>query len=88
MSTVAIRMVGVALAMLLLPAPAWAGKVVTGDGPTLEAAMEAATRNVEEAARVAKRCVSEYPRPDTCVQLADGRFRCRGVRANQKGSCK
>lgn len=74
-------------ALLALSAPVHAGVVVTGDGATLDEAMANATRNVEAAAKAARRCVSTYPRPDTCVQLADGRFRCRGVRAKHKGSC-
>jgi len=74
-------------ALVALSAPAYAGKVVTGDGATLEEAMANATRNVEAEAKAARRCVSTYPRPDTCVQLQDGRFRCRGVRAKHKGSC-
>jgi uncharacterized protein (UPF0333 family) len=75
------------VSLLALSAPAYAGTVVTGDGATLEEAMATATRNVEAAAKAAKRCVSEYPRLDTCVQLKNGTFRCRGVRANHKGSC-
>lgn len=73
--------------LLALSLPAYAGVVVTGDGATLEDAMAAATRNVEAAAKAAKRCVSTYPKLDTCVQLENGMFRCRGVRAKHKGSC-
>lgn len=65
-----------------------AGKVVKGEGRTLEEAMEAATRNVEADARAAKRCVSEYPKTSTCSRVTEDKFVCQGVRANHKGSCK
>lgn len=65
---------------------ALAGKVIYAEGEDLPSAIAAATKAVEAAAR--KTCVSTYPSADTCEQLADGRWRCYGVKANNKGSCK
>lgn len=71
----------------LAGAIAHAGTPVYGEGKDLDEAMEAATRNVQDAAKKAKRCVSEYPSANKCTKTASG-WRCHGVRANQKGSCK
>ena len=68
--------------------PALAGTKVYGEGKTVDEAMAKATQHVEDAAKKAKRCVSSYPKLDTCEKLPNGNFRCHGVRANQKGSCK
>jgi uncharacterized protein (UPF0333 family) len=75
------------VALAALSSLAYAGTEVAGTGKTLEEAMAAATANVEAAAKKAKRCVSKYPSLDTCTQLEDGTYRCKGVRANQRGSC-
>lgn len=69
-------------------AHAYAGVVVTATGKDLESAMDAARVAVEEAAKSANRCVSEYPRAEKCRQLSNGDWECSGVRAKHKGSCK
>ncbi|MDA0697459.1 MAG: hypothetical protein O2793_13760 [Proteobacteria bacterium] len=66
----------------------YAGTKVYGDGKTIEEAMENTKKNVEEAAKKAKRCVSQYPNIDNCSKLENGDYRCVGIRSNQKGSCK
>lgn len=68
--------------------PSSAGTLVTARGATLEEAMDNTSAAVEEAARKAKRCVSEYPKAEKCKQLPDGTWECVAIRANQKGSCK
>ena len=83
-----INIVLFSFAILSTISSAQAGTAVYAEGSDPEKAMEAATKAVEEAARKAKRCVSEYPSLGTCEQLSNGNWRCRGIRANHKGSCK
>lgn len=87
MSSKYIHIIIISLALLFTVSPAIAGTPVYGEGPDLEKAIEAATKAVEEAAKRANRCVSKYPSIDTCEKLPNGNWRCRGIRANQKGSC-
>lgn len=78
------------LATLLLTfsTAAFAGTPFAGTGATPEEAMDAATKAVEEAARKKGTCVSEYPDLKKCTQEPDGSWKCVGIRANKKGSCK
>ena len=74
-------------AVLSIPSLSFAGTKIYGEGATLEEAMDVAKQNVEAAAKKAKRCVSEYPKLETCEIFGENKYRCRGIRANKKGSC-
>lgn len=76
------------LCSLATPGEVLAGKPIYGYGADIPSAMESAQKAVEDAARKTGRCVSRYPTVETCTQVKDGAWRCQGVRANHKGSCK
>jgi hypothetical protein len=77
-----------AAALFIASPAAFAGTPVSASGPTMDAAMDAATKAVEDDARKSGTCVSTYPSIKTCKQNPDGTWVCTGVRANHKGSCK
>ena len=76
------------VSILLLSSNSFAGKKIYAEGDDLPSAIEATIEAVEKAAKKANRCVSKYPSIKRCKELDNGRWRCSGIRANQKGSCK
>ncbi|GAB3310096.1 hypothetical protein [Hymenobacter tenuis] len=72
--------------MLGMSLLAYAGEQFSGNGPTKEAAADAAERRAAKAAKARGTCYSVAKLED-CVKESDGSWTCYSSVANHKGSC-
>ena len=72
--------------MLSISLLAVAGERFSGNGPTKEAASEAAERRAAKAAKARGTCYT-VSKLEECKQESDGSWTCYSSVANHKGSC-
>lgn len=76
------------LATLMLALEARAGTEVAGHGPTMHGAMDEVFQVADRRARLRGTCLSSFPTPAACTEIAPHHWECKAVVADHRGSCE